>query len=45
MTTRNNIGQVFKIHRLITGQEQEDLALEIGITQQSVSQIERGMRP
>jgi transcriptional regulator with XRE-family HTH domain len=40
-----NIGQLLRLQRAITGQEQKDFASEIGITQQAVSQIERGMRP
>ena len=39
------ISQILRVHRAVTGQDQRELAGEIGIKQQALSQIERGMRP
>jgi DNA-binding XRE family transcriptional regulator len=39
------ISQILRVHRAVTGQDQRELAAEIGIKQQALSQIERGMKP
>jgi len=42
---QHKYAQILKAHRFISGQEQKELARDIGLTQPEISKIERGLMP